>query len=133
MALSTTQIYLSDIFPVGSTDTKLAGKIRISAAALAFSVDGQANTPPDGVTADIQFPIHVSGTRKYGITARHIRIARISGTAPNQYRIYRTVPILDPINFTAFISAEAPTISYEGDSTWVIVGAQAERYHLFYL
>ena len=129
MAFKTTVIYQSNLTLPGSEDS-LVGFVVCSSQAELLTVEGVPNAPPEGATPNISIPIRVSSTRKYGITARHIVIARIAGTSTDQYRVYRRIPIFDPTFFSSILSEFAGTVEFESLSDWVIVGGQSERYHL---
>lgn len=129
MAFKTTVLYQSNLTLPGSEDS-LVGYVICSSQAELLTVVGVPNVPPEGAEPNTSIPVRVSGTRKYGITARHIVISRIAGTAPDQYRVYRRIPIFDPTFFSSILSEFAETVEYESLSDWTVVGGQAERYHL---
>lgn len=122
--------YQTELVPMGATDP-ITGYCLASSNALALSVDGTANTAAGG-TVNTQIPIRVSGTRRYGITARKLVIARVQGTGTGTRLVYRRVPVFDPINFTVYLGSLSPSLTYETFSDWVLIGAQNERYRLFF-
>lgn len=118
--------YQSNLFVASAADP-LIGLIRLNPQAAALSVETATNVEPDG-TANSTEPIRSSRTRFYGITARHIIITNIASGV----RTYRRIPILTPDFFIDILSTPAPSISYEGITTWTLVGGMGERYHLLY-
>jgi hypothetical protein len=132
MAPFTLQIYQTNLGLPSDVSTPLAAYIRTSPVTRTLIIEGSPNIPPAGITTiNSNVPIRVTRKRAYGITARHIVLARLGGTAPNQYNIYRKIVIYDPILFYEAISALNNTFSYEGQTDWALVGAQNETYHLF--
>jgi hypothetical protein len=123
--------YDSDLTVEGDEDTALHGILRASNLITGLTIDSIANEAP---TADpnTQIPIRVSSTRKYGIIARHIVIQRLTTatTVPNIQRV--RIPILLPSVFVQYISQVGGSIAYNGLEDWTFVGAQNERYHLFF-
>lgn len=106
---------------------------RISASpnTTALVVGTTTNDAPDIGEDILNAPIRGIGhKRRYGIQARHVTITRITGTAPNQGRIYRTIPILSNATFLAIVAQlyGAPTISYETETDWKLAGVEAEAY-----
>lgn len=130
MAILTNVKYESNLVLPGDTD-EVISVVRCSPAATALTVGDYTNTPPSGDvnSSDI---IRISGTRKLGITARHLVIYRIAGTAPTQFREYRRVPIFQVSNFNAILSNPPGTITYQSLDDWILVGGLHERYHLFF-
>jgi hypothetical protein len=119
-------LYESDLLLVGSGDNVI-GQIRLNPQVSALDVEGATNIEPTGPPNTTE-PIRSQGTRRYGIIARHIIISQIVSGA----RIYRRVPILTNAFFINIISTVAPAITYEGSSSWLLVGGMGERYHLVY-
>jgi hypothetical protein len=129
MTITALSKYESDIFVTGG-GSQIIGQVRINAAQLAITVEGADNVPPEG---DVNYldPIRVTGTRRYGITARHIVISRIVGTdAASEFRVYRKVVILTSAFFIDIISTLDPAIVYGGFDTWNLIGSSAERHRL---
>lgn len=127
MTVLISQLYQSNLLPVGGGDP-LVGYVRVSGNVPNLNVDGTTNDPPSGADPTTRIPIRVSGTRKLGITARHLVLVRLDGTSPNQFRVYRRVIVFTQDLFVTAISAENPTIDFEGIDTWSLAGARAESY-----
>lgn len=131
MALNVVVPYTTDLLLPDDQATVQVGSVRLSQTSLTLTIDTSANVPDDGVVVNTTIPIRVTGTRRYGITARHLVIARISGTGTNLFRIYRKIAILSPTLFQSAVSTIGATISYENATDWTLVGAEQERYKLF--
>jgi hypothetical protein len=129
MAVRTLAKYQTDLQDRSLT-TPLIGQIITSPNTELITIGTFSNLAP---TADVttSIPIRVSGTKKYGITARHLVISRIAGTGTDEYLVYRRVPILKPSVFDTILSSVGLAVTYEGFSDWQVVGGQNERYHLF--
>ena len=128
MAILTNVKYESNLVIPGDTD-EVISVVRCSPLATGLTVGDYTNTPPSGDvnSSDV---IRISGTRKLGITARHLVIYRLAGASPNQYREYRRVPIFQISNFNAILSNPPGTITYQSLDDWILVGGLHERYHL---
>jgi len=111
-------------------DTPIVGVIKVGGNTTNLNISGTQNTVPDGTAQNTTIPIRVSGTRRYGITARHIVIYRLVGTAPNQFRNYRRIVVPDPAKFVEYLSDIPSSIEYEGQDDWILVGGRGESYHL---
>jgi hypothetical protein len=131
MASIVSVLYTTDLIS-NDGETAIIGIVRCSSQAALLTINGDPNAPETGTPANSQFPIRVSGTRKFGITARHIVIYRVAGADPNFYRVYRRIPVFTTTFFANALSAFAPSVSYEGLEDWILVGGQNERYHLAY-
>ena len=120
-----TDLYLPD------TTTPIVATIRASTATTGLEISGDANTETDSDINTI-IPARVSGTRRYGITARHLVIYRIIGSGATAYRLYRRVPILQKESYISFISNPPVSVTFEAIPDWQIAGSIAERHHLAY-
>jgi hypothetical protein len=129
MTLKSLYIYETNLYIPDST-TKYAGAVRTLTGATALVIGGTANAEATEAEPNTFIPIRVSGTRKYGITARHIIIGKVLGATPNQYVQYRKVVIFQIDLFAQFLSSIDDTITYDGTSGWYLVGGSQERYHL---
>ncbi len=118
--------YESNLFVTSAADP-IIGLIRLNPAASVISVESATNVEPDG-DANTTEPIRATGTKNYGITARHIVISRLV----DGQRVYRKIPILTPDFFIDILSTAAPSITFEGASDWILVGGMGERYRLHY-
>lgn len=132
MTLQTQTLYDTELFVSGSTTDNQVAYLRTSAQVLLLTIDGTPNVSVEGTTKNSDIPIRVTGTRKYGIVARHIVLGRITGTSPNQFISRRTIPIFDPELFKVAISSVGITYSYEGQDDWKLVSAHNERYNLLF-
>lgn len=106
-------------------------QISANANTTALVVGSVTNDAPDAGEDFLQAPIRGVGHKKrYGIQARHVTITRITGTAPNQGRIYRIIPILSNETFNGIVAQlySAPEVSYETETDWTIAGVSAEEY-----
>jgi hypothetical protein len=122
-------LYETNLFLPGGTDP-LVGYVTVQAAAESLVIGSTTNAPPTTEEANTTQPIRVSGTKKYGITARHIVIARIGGTTGSTFREYRRIVIFTTALFETALSDLGLSVSYEGLDDWFIVGGQNERYRL---
>jgi hypothetical protein len=129
MTLRSKVLYESDLFLTGTT-TNILGFVLCQTTAQALSIAGVTNDPPTAEDPNTSFPIRVTGTKKFGITARHIVIGRLAGASPNQYREYRRIPIFTSVYFDNALSEFAASVEYESLTDWFIVGGIAERYRL---
>jgi len=129
MTLQQFNLYETNLFAPDGT-THLVSHVRTSANAKLLSIEGDTNDPPTEVDPTTTVPIRVSGTRKYGVTARHLVLSRLVGSSPNQYRIYRKVVIFTNDYFVQALSKLGQTVEYETFDDWAIVGGIQERYHL---
>jgi len=105
--------------------------LAVGAGVVAFSFNGTTNDPPEPGDVTLPTPVRGVGHRqRYGITARHIRLTRVTGTAPNQGRIYRIVPILSNSLFQTILASlgGAAAATYESTDDWDITGIIAETY-----
>lgn len=123
--------YESDLDVIGDPGTSVYGIIRANSLTAGLTIASVANDAPTA-NANTQIPIRVVSTRKYGITARHLVLQRLttSTTVPNIQRV--KIPILTPAVFIQYISQVGGAISFNGLEDWTIVGAQNERIHLFF-
>lgn len=106
-------------------------KISAASNTTALTVGDVSNDAPDAGEDFLQAPVRgVGHKRRYGIQARHVTITRITGTAPNQGRIYRIIPILSNATFDGIVAQlySAPEVSYETETDWTIAGVSAEDY-----
>jgi hypothetical protein len=111
--------------------TEIIGRIRVLSQVTSLVVGSVTNTEPAGDQNSV-FPIRQYHIKRFGIAARYITIYRLQGDSPNQFREYRRIPILDPNLYIAAISQIAATISYEGQTDWIMVGGTPERARLAY-
>jgi len=123
--------YHTDLTVAGDAETPIIGVVRANTLTAGLTIESIANEAP---TEDLntQIPIRVTSTKKYGLIARHIVLQRLTTatTSPNIQRV--RVVILQPDIFTGYISQIGGSVSFNGLEDWTIVGAQAERYHLFF-
>lgn len=129
MVIKTKALYETNLFATTGTDP-LVGFVLVQAASESLVIGSTTNAPPTTAEANTTQPIRVSGTKKYGITARHIVIARIAGTTGSTFRTYRRIVIFTPVLFETSLSDLGLSVSYEGLDDWFIVGGQNERYRL---
>lgn len=111
--------------------TYFFSKISALANTTALVVGTATNSAPDLGEDILNAPIRGIGhKRRYGIQARNVRITRVTGTSPNQGRIYRIIPILSNETFQQIIAQiySAPEIQYDAQTDWTIAGVQAESY-----
>jgi len=130
MAVFSQLIYQTSLQIPTGTDP-LVSHVFANPQSAALSVEGTVNSPPT-LPSNSTIPIRISGTKKYGITARKIRIVRIAGDSPDFYRVYRSIVVFDPAYFVAVLSTPSPTILYEEKNDWILVGGENERYHLLF-
>ena len=123
--------YKTDLSVIGDAGTPVIGIIRASVFTEGLTIASVANEAP---TEDLntQIPIRVTSTRKYGLIARHIVLQRLTTTTTTPNIQLIRVVILQPDVFSGYISQIGGSIAYDGIEDWTIVGAQAERYHLFF-
>ena len=107
------------------------GRIRVLGQVTSLTIGSTTNDEP---TADqnTTIPIRQHHIKRYGISARYVTIYRLQGDAPNQFREYRRIPILDPTKYVDMISQIAATIEYESQTDWILVGGTPERDRLLY-
>lgn len=132
MVLFSNVLYESNLtIPDGTAP--VAGPIRVNPQALLLTVSGVSNSAPEEVDQTTSIPIRVVGTKKYGIIARHLVLARIVTSGTVSSRVYRRVPIFNPAFFVTALSTFSAEITYEGQSDWYLAGGEGERYHLTHL
>jgi hypothetical protein len=131
MALNAEVKYQANLSLFTDSATPIVGLVRTSVLATGLDVGGVTNSETE-LDQNTSVPIRVSGTKKYGIIARHIVLYRLAGTSPNQFREYRKVVIFTPDTFVIMLSTPPTSIDYEGITDWILVGGQHERYHLAY-
>jgi len=125
------QLYETNLGLPNDVTTQLIGQVRVNPQALTLTIEGTPNVPPSQyTTANTTIPIRVSKKRNYGITARHIVLNRLGGTAPNQFIVRRKIVIFDLVLFDATISAPNNQYSYENQTDWILASAANEVYHL---
>jgi hypothetical protein len=122
--------YQSELVPTGETDPRI-GLLKVGINVDSLTIATIANTSPAGVP-NTSIPIRVSGTRKFGITARHVIISRLETIGAGTIRVYRRIPVFDPVVFTEYLGSLSPAISYESQTDWVLVGAKNEAYRLYF-
>lgn len=123
-------LYTSDLNVPEDAGTKVVAPIRISPNVITLSVNGDPNVPVSGASQNAFIPVRAGGSRRYGIVARHLSLVRVAGTGADKYRVYRRVPILDPALFEVWVTLIDPTVEYETFATWIIAGAENEKYRL---
>jgi len=124
-------LYETNLTIEGDAETPVIGIVRANTLTAGLTIDSVANVASTG-ELNSQIPIRVTSTRKYGIIARHIVLQRITTatTLPNIQRV--KIVILQPDIFTGYVSQVGGAVSFGGLEDWVIIGAQQERYHLFF-
>ena len=130
MGIKTRELYQTDLF-LEDGATAMFGRIFVSSSVPLLSVEGSTNDVPSEGTANILFPIRVSGTKKFGITARHLVIARLQGASPTQSRVYRRIPVFTKAFFDTAMSTIGAPVVYESLSDWFLIGGVQERYRLY--
>jgi hypothetical protein len=130
MAVYSQLKYKTDLTTTDSSGP-IVGRVRTLSQTTGLNVDGTPNAEPEE-DQSYTSPIRITGSRKFGIIARHLVIYQLVGTSPNQFRSYRRVPILDPANYVLYISTIPSTIGYEGSNGWILVGGIGEKHHLAY-
>ena len=79
----------------------------------------QAGTPPTGAI-DVSGTVKVSkSTRAYGIKPRGVRLSRIIGTSPNQFKKYAFLPVLTQTAFDSSTYDVGATITI-GSVAWTV-------------
>jgi hypothetical protein len=133
-ANSTTQYTIVDYqsaIKVGGTEgtTDFGFRCRISSTVLTLEINETTNTAPDAelITATGLYARTGGGKNRFGITTRAVTIKRLVGTTPLQFYLKRTIPWLQN-NLDATIGEdEPPTISYQGQTDWILVGVREEK------
>jgi hypothetical protein len=126
----TIQAYQSSIpIPESETLATIGFDVRINAEVLTLSINDTTNAAPD---ADLIQQIGLfarvgGGKNRFGITTRAVIIKRLVGTSPLQFYLKRTIPwlkdnLIDTINTTS-----PPSISYQGQTDWILVGVRNEK------
>jgi hypothetical protein len=123
--------YESDLDLITDAGTSLVGYVRCNTLATGLTVASTGNDAASG-TLNTNIPFRVSSTKKYGIICRHIVIERLTTTDPVNLIERVRIPIFQPSVFVQYISQVGGSISYNGLSDWKLVGAQNERFHLFF-
>jgi len=123
--------YQCDLGEVGTPDTQVVGYVRCNSLSTGLTITSVAN---DAATAtpNTNIPIRVASTRKYGVIARHIVIQRITTTTTSSNIKLVRVPIFTSSVFIQYISQVGGSISYDGLEDWKLIGAEQERYRLFF-
>jgi len=121
--------YESDLDVFGTPGTSIYANVRANYLTAGLTIGSVANEEPD---ADLnsKLLIRTSGTKKYGLTARHIVLQRLSSSTTTPNIVRKKVVILKPATFVTYISQDAASISFDGLEDWVLVGAESERYHI---
>lgn len=87
----------------------------------------QAGTPPAGTaTSNIRAKVSKSN-REYGIRPRGVTLARVIGTAPDQFTKYSFLPVLTAADASAAGFQLGGTITI-GTIAWEIVGIVGEDF-----
>lgn len=123
--------YQTDLTVADDAETPIIGVVRANSLTAGLAIASVANEAPTG-DLNTQVPIRVSSTRRFGLIARHIVLQRLTTatTSPNIQRV--RIVVLQPDIFAGFISQVGGSIAFNGLEDWIIIGAQAERYHLFF-
>ena len=123
--------YESDLDTNPDDATSIVSVVRCNFLTAGLTIAGGSNDVPEA-DQNSNLPIRVAGTKKYGITARHIVISRLTGstTTPNTQLV--KVVIFQPSFFVTIISSFNPSIAFNGLEDWKLIGAQNERFHLLF-
>jgi hypothetical protein len=110
-------------------DVKYSFKVRANAEILTLTINGTTNTQPESMdfTALPLYARTGGGKNKFGITTRAVKIKRLVGTSPLQFYLSRTVPWLADTLDATIDSMTPPTVSYQGQTDWVVVGVREEK------
>lgn len=130
MAVKVQYKYECNVLVPDSTEP-LVGLITTLPVTTGLEVAGATNDEP-GADANTYIPIRISGTRKFGVTARHLVLYRLVGTGSAARRLYTKVPVLTEAAWELMLSQLAPSITFAGSGDWILVGGIGERYHLTY-
>lgn len=78
------------------------------------TTESAAGTPPSGdVDNDIRVKI-TKTNREYGLRPRYVVVARTVGTAPNQFKRYRKIPMLTQTAWDDFaVPISLGTVTYD--------------------
>jgi len=82
--------------------------------------------PTGGINSNIKAKVS-KGNGEFGIRPRRVGLSRVLGTSPNEYRVYRQLPVL---TLTAYISPQftiGATINIGADA-WQIISKQGEDF-----
>jgi len=122
--------YASELtIPDSEEDLTYGFNVKVNAEILTLSINSTTNDVP---TAEMiqQTGIYArtgGGKNRFGITTRAVIIKRLVGTSPLQFYIKRTVPWLQNNLEETINSTSPPSISYQGQTDWILVGTREEK------
>lgn len=82
--------------------------------------------PVGGVTSDIK-PKITKGNKEHGLRPRLVTLSRVIGTAPDNFTIYTSLPVLTALEWSSGAFAPGATVSI-GGTAWVVVTREGEDY-----
>jgi hypothetical protein len=122
--------YQSNI-KVGGTEgtTDFGFFVRISPEVLTLEINETTNTAPDAelITPTSIYARTGNGKNKFGLTTRAVTIKRLVGSDPLKFYIKRTIPWLQNNLDATILEDTPPTISYQGQTDWILVGVREEK------
>lgn len=114
--------------PGDETTADFGFRVRLQPEAVTLEINETVNSAPDAelITQTGLFARTSHGKNRFGITTRAVIIKRLVGTTPLQFYLKRTIPWLQN-NLDATINEnDPPSISYQGQTDWVLVGIREE-------
>lgn len=82
--------------------------------------------PTGGINSNIKAKVS-KGNGEFGIRPRRVGLSRVLGTSPNQYRVYRQLPVFTLADYTSAAFTIGASINV-GAEIWVIVSKQGEDF-----
>ena len=122
--------YASDLsIPDSEEDLTYGFNVKVNAEILTLSINSTTNDAPAADTIQ-QVGIYArtgGGKNRFGITTRAVIIKRLVGTSPLQFYLKRIVPWLQTNLEETINSTSPPSISYQGQTDWLLVGTREEK------
>lgn len=82
--------------------------------------------PTGGINSNIKAKVS-KGNGEFGIRPRRVGLSRVLGTAPNQYRVYRQLPVFTLTDYISPLFTIGASVTI-GDDTWFIISKQGEDF-----
>ena len=82
--------------------------------------------PAGGINSNIKAKVS-KGNGEFGVRPRRVGVSRVIGTAPNDYRVYKTIPVYTLSDYTSPAFTIGASITIAGQ-VWVIISKQGEDF-----
>lgn len=92
----------------------------------AISAAAAGTEPTGGVSTDVS-PKITKSEREFGIRPRGVRVSKIFGTAPDEFRKYKFIPILTQAEWLSAAYSKGAIVVIDGEN-WTVTSKVAEDY-----